>query len=84
MDYELISWADNGTQKQISGDQSEFPIIVKVGVVGDTYGFIAPDPLKNMTNVIVPNKMQLDLDQLKQFKQDAAVAYVAATYPSKP
>lgn len=84
MDYELISWADNGVQKENTGDTSIFPIIVVVGIVGDTYGFIAPNPMKNMTDVVVPNKLQFDLDQLKEFKNQAAIDFVAATYPSKP
>lgn len=84
MDYQLISWYDNGTHVEVPGDQSSFPIIVKVGIVGDIYGFIAPDPQKNMTNVIIPNKLQFDLDQLKAFKNQAAINYVAATYPNKP
>lgn len=83
MEYQLISWLDNGTQKLNDGDTSSFPIIVVVGIVGDTYGFVAPNPQKNMTDVIVPNKLQFDLDQLKEFKNDAAIAFVAETYPSK-
>ena len=81
MKYELISWAYNGTLFDNGNDTSTQPVIVVVGIVGDPYGFVAPNVNKNMFNVIVPNKLK-DLDQINAQIEAEAVAYVAATYPN--
>ena len=81
MEYELKDWKINGSLKDNGDDTSSQPIIVIVGIVGDEYGFVAPNQLQNMTTVIVPNKSK-DIDQLKEICTLAALQFVKDVYPN--
>lgn len=82
--YELKGWSINGVQKVNADSLSyDIPIIVTVGIVGDTYGFIAPDQNKNMFIVNLPFKVaQTEQAKYTYIKQQAAL-FVAAQYPDK-
>lgn len=81
MNYILIDWKINGSLKDNGDGTSSQAIIVNVGIEGDKYGFIAPNPQKNMTTIIFSNK-NLDIDQIKQFVTTKANEYVNTTYPN--
>lgn len=81
MKYILIDWKMNGVLKDNGNETSTQPISIVVGIEGDTYGFVAPNPEKNLLNVIVPNK-SLDLDQLREFVTTKAIEFVKNTYPN--
>lgn len=82
--YELKGWSFNGLQK-VSSDSISYdvPIIVVVGIKGDTYGFIAPNQKKNMFTVNLPFKVaQTEQAKYAYIKQEA-IDYVAETYPNQ-
>lgn len=81
MQYEAKSWRQNGTPKDNGNGTSSFPIIVTVGIVGDTYGFLAPNPEKNMTTVIISNRAK-DIEQQKVLCDTAAALLVTTNYPN--
>lgn len=80
--YELKEpfYQDNGSLKDNGNETSSQPIIITVGVVGDTYGFIPKDPSKLMTTVIIPNKAK-DIDQQRALCLAAAEALRKENYP---
>lgn len=83
MKYELIGWELNGTLKDNGDNTSTQPVVVVAGIVGDPYGFVAPNIFKNMFSVIIPNKLK-DIDQIKAQIQQECVAFVEKTYPDVP
>lgn len=80
--YELKEpyFQDNGSLKDNGNETSSQPIIITVGIVGDTYGFIPKDPSKLMTTVNLPNKAK-DLDELRLICLQAADALRIKNFP---
>ena len=80
--YELKEpyFQQNGALKDNGDGTSSQPIIITVGVVGDTYGFEPKNPTPRMTTVILPNKVQ-DLDELRQLCLASADALRKKNYP---
>lgn len=81
MEYTLKKWEENGSLRDKGNDTSDQPIIITPQIVGDKYGFIAPDPGRNMTIINIPNK-GYDIDQLKEYIQPLAQAFCAQQYPN--
>lgn len=81
--YELKEpfFQQNGSLKDNGDETSSQPIIITVGVVGDTYGFIPKDPSNLTTTVILPNKVK-DLDELRAVCLAAADALRIKNYPN--
>lgn len=82
MKYELKDWKLNGVLRDNGDGTSSQPIIIIPQIVGDEYGFLAPDPSRNMTIAILSNK-GLDIDQLRAECQKQAVVFCDKQYPSK-
>lgn len=82
MKYELKGWRLNGTLINNGDGTSSQPIIICPKIVGDEYGFISPDPSRNMTNAILHNK-GVDIDQSEAEIEKQAIAFCAKQYPSK-
>lgn len=82
--YELKSWSFNGLQK-VSADSVSYdiPIIVLVGISGDTYGFIAPNQTKNMFTVNLPFKVAQSEEAKYAYIKEQAVLFVTETYPNQ-
>ena len=84
MKYELVApyFEQNGLLKDNGDETSSQPIIISVGIVGDTYGFMPKDPKNRMTTVILPNKLQ-DLDELRAFCLQKADELRQENFPDK-
>lgn len=83
MKYQLnpnSPWAFNGALKDNGDGTSTQPIIINPMIVDDSYGFISPDPGKNMLDVILNNK-SLDIDQQKEKCLVDAEAFCKKQYP---
>ena len=82
--YELTGWSINGLQK-VSADSVSYdiPIIVAVGIAGDSYGFIAPNQSKNMFTVNLPFKVAQSEEAKYAYIKEQAILFVEETYPSK-
>lgn len=81
MIYKLKSWAYNGSPKDNGDETFTQPIIITVGVLGDLYGFVSPDPQKDMTSIVIPN-IGKDGKQMDALCQVAAEALVTKNYPN--
>ena len=82
MKYELKKWSYNGSPTDNKDDTFNQPIIIQVKIVGDDYGFLAPDPMKDMTTVVLPN-VGKDGKQLDALCEAAAIELVKKQYPDK-
>lgn len=82
MQYELKEpfFKQNGPLTDNGDGTSNQPIIITVGIVGDTYGFVPIDPTPRMTIVSLPNKVD-DLDKLREICYQAADALRKKNYP---
>lgn len=81
MKYELKDYKQNGSVTDNGNGTSTVPIIVKAGIVGDTYGFVSPNWGSDTVNVTFANsKTKIEIDAIAQAE---AVAYVAKKYPDK-
>ena len=79
--YELKSWALNGSiTKGI--DSTDYPVIVVVGIVGEPYGFLPPNPGSTCTFVARISNTGLDVNQVEAAITAKAVAYVAQKFPN--
>ena len=81
MKYTLKTWKQNGSIKDSGDGTSTMPIIITPQIEGDEYGFISPDPQKNMTSFNFPNK-GADADQISDLGQVAAEKFCAVQYPN--
>lgn len=80
--YELKEpyFRQNGSLKDNGDGTSSQPIIITVGVVGDTYEFIPKGSSKLTTTVNLPNKVK-DLDELRAVCLAAADALRKKNFP---
>lgn len=82
--YELKGWQYNGVPKVNSDStSSSYPIIVSVGIAGDTYGFINPNASKNMFNVSIPFKVYQSEEAKYAYIKEQAVTFVEENYNNK-
>lgn len=84
MEYQLNPanpFSQNGTIKDNGDGTRSIPIIINPQIVGDTYGFVASSPSKNMTTVIFPS-VGKDADEIDALVLAAAIAFCAKQYPN--
>lgn len=76
MNYELKNWKQNGSIKDNGDGTSTQPIMVWVGIMGDSYGFEKSNPTTATFST------DLSISDAIAACQSAAIAFVLATYPN--
>lgn len=82
MKYQLnpdTPYSLNGTIFSNGDGTYSQPVIINPQVVGDTYGFISPNPRKNMFNAILPGKGK-DIPELENEVLIQAEAFCKKQY----
>lgn len=82
--YEPIKVEVNGTPKwSVDSLEITYPYIVTVGIVGEPYGFIAPNASKNMFTFTLSTKEARSPETLNKYAWSKAYEWVRDNYPNQ-